>query len=281
MNSGTDKLEFATHFAGQKWLRGKFFKTAWLILLCLCGLQVEAQNNFTNAARTNIIHATFAFREVNGQLYSPDDKLWKTLAGKIAAVQEDGVVVQTFKTKNNYEKVFVAGSGNPGAQGSSSDHYANHLVSSELVPEKRIFIKHFLKGAVDQQISVAVMKTGTVQVSGTVFEEWDCGTTPTPERLSQSKAEDDKAEEMIKAKKAEAKAKAAERKKTADARALQANQDAAGNGDSFGLMRMGERYRDGEGVDKDLAKAKEYFQKAVDADPKNFIAKEELSKLQQ
>ena len=41
---------------------------------------------------------------------------------------------------------------------------------------------------------------------------------------------------------------------------------------------MGERFRDGDGVEKDLVKARDYLQKAVDAG--SITAKEELSKLE-
>jgi len=78
---------------------------------------------------------------------------------------------------------------------------------------------------------------------------------------------------------AAAKAKTEASKKSGVAAALKSNQDAAAKGDSYGLMRMGERYRDGDGVDKDLAKAKDYLQKAADAG--SPTAKEELSKLNQ
>jgi hypothetical protein len=57
------------------------------------------------------------------------------------------------------------------------------------------------------------------------------------------------------------KAKAAE----GAARALKLNQDAAAAGDAYGLMRMGERYRDGDGVAKDFDKAREYLTRAVAA----------------
>jgi len=76
---------------------------------------------------------------------------------------------------------------------------------------------------------------------------------------------------------ADAKAKAGEQKILGAARALQANQEAAAKGDSFGLLRMGQRYRDGDGVEKDLSKAKEYLQKAADAG--SPTAAEELAKL--
>ena len=66
-------------------------------------------------------------------------------------------------------------------------------------------------------------------------------------------------------------------KETAKNKALKFNQDAADKGDAYGLMRMGERYRDGEGVEKDLAKAKYYLTKAAAAGSET--AANELSKL--
>jgi hypothetical protein len=63
------------------------------------------------------------------------------------------------------------------------------------------------------------------------------------------------------------------------ARALKFNQDLADKGDAYGLLRMGERYRDGDGVPKDLNKAREYFTKAIAAG--SPPAAEELEKLNQ
>jgi TPR repeat protein len=74
------------------------------------------------------------------------------------------------------------------------------------------------------------------------------------------------------------KAEAENRAKQAKTLALKSNQDAAAKGDMFGLLRMGERYRDGDGVEKDLAKARDYLQKAADAG--SPTAKDELSKLE-
>jgi hypothetical protein len=112
---------------------------------------------------------------------------------------------------------------------------------------------------------------GTLAV-GDALELWnyDAPPVPTPEQLAAARAAQEKA-------KADAKAKAAAQKADGEARALQANQDAAAKGDSFGLMRMGERYRDGDGVEKDLSKAREYLQKAADAG--SPTAKDELSNL--
>lgn len=64
---------------------------------------------------------------------------------------------------------------------------------------------------------------------------------------------------------AAAKAKAAATKKAADEKALASNQAAADKGDAYGLLRMGERYRDGDGVAKDLPTARVYFTKAAAA----------------
>lgn len=62
------------------------------------------------------------------------------------------------------------------------------------------------------------------------------------------------------------------------AKVLKSNQSDADRGDAYGLMRMGERYRDGEDVQKDLVKAKAYLAKAAAAG--ETTAADELSKLQ-
>jgi TPR repeat protein len=54
-------------------------------------------------------------------------------------------------------------------------------------------------------------------------------------------------------------------KQSITAKAVAFNQSQADKGDAFGLQRMGERYRDGDGVPKDLVKAKDYLSKAVAA----------------
>lgn len=59
--------------------------------------------------------------------------------------------------------------------------------------------------------------------------------------------------------------------------AVRYNQELAAKGDEYGLLRMAERYRDGDGVEKDLTKAKEYFNKAIAVG--STTAAEELKKL--
>jgi hypothetical protein len=73
------------------------------------------------------------------------------------------------------------------------------------------------------------------------------------------------------------KAKAEAPKIEASAKALKYNQDLADKGDPTGLLRMGERYRDGDGVEKDLVKAKSFLQRAADAG--SPTAAEELKNL--
>ena len=49
----------------------------------------------------------------------------------------------------------------------------------------------------------------------------------------------------------------------AEASAVAFNQTAADRGDAYGQMRMGERYRDGDGVPKDETKARDFFAKSA------------------
>jgi TPR repeat protein len=61
------------------------------------------------------------------------------------------------------------------------------------------------------------------------------------------------------------KRKIIEAKKAAADKVVKWNQAQADKGDTYGLLRMGERYRDGDGVEKDLSKAQEYLMKAANA----------------
>lgn len=53
--------------------------------------------------------------------------------------------------------------------------------------------------------------------------------------------------------------------KSEQARILKNLQELADKGDTYGLLYMGERYRDGNGVPKDLVKARDYFMKSAAA----------------
>jgi TPR repeat protein len=60
-------------------------------------------------------------------------------------------------------------------------------------------------------------------------------------------------------------------------KALQYNLDLAKKGNDYGEYRMGQRYRDGEDVPKDMAKAREWFVKAIAHG--NLAASNELARL--
>ena len=89
---------------------------------------------------------------------------------------------------------------------------------------------------------------------------------PTPEELAASTALA-----------AAAKAQADALKKKADDAALKYDLDLAAKGDAYGELRMGKRYRDGEGVAKDPVKARQMF--SPSADQGNPDAASDLAKL--
>lgn len=97
--------------------------------------------------------------------------------------------------------------------------------------------------------------------------------TPSPEQLEQevnlAKYRIENHPIVVKAKAdAEARQRLLEKVKTAREHALKLNQEQAEKGDPTALRRMGERYRDGDGVDKNESEAAKYFKKADDATEK-------------
>ena len=177
-------------------------------------------------------------RKVNGQIYRNDQLPYKS--GSVL-FNESGIVTLAYSRYG----------------GEAGERFALTNYTGEIVADKTI--------------SARCLKVGIYNWGSQPLELFDCGTPylpppPTPEEIA--------AQEKTKM---EAKAKAAGQKQAATARALQSNQAAAAKGDSFGLLRMGERYRDGEGVEKDFTKARDYLQKASDAG--SFTAKDELEKL--
>jgi hypothetical protein len=114
---------------------------------------------------------------------------------------------------------------------------------------------------------VHALQTGKAQTAYGTLLVYDCGTpwTPpppaplTPEQIAAAKAKADAA------------------KKSAEDKALKFNQDASAQNDPYGLLRMGERYRDGEGVAKSLPQARDYLARAAAAG--NLTASNELANL--
>ena len=149
---------------------------------------------------------------------------------------------------------------------------------------RRVAIRNF-QGEVTsgKKLWVKATRDGVYMDGSEPLELWDCGTAPSKTDLQEKAREeylDYQKRQAEKNRAVEIAQKAAAAKMQAAAlAALKANQDAAAKGDMFGLLRMGERYRDGDGVEKDLGKAREYLQKAADAG--SPTAKEELSNLNQ
>jgi TPR repeat protein len=148
---------------------------------------------------------------------------------------------------------------------------------------RRVAIRNF-QGEVTsgKTLYIRALRNGIYQDGSEPLELWDCGVPLSKEEMNEKQAAEFREYQRMKQERQIAAEKAAEiraeKKKAADAAALKANLAAAEKGDAYGLLRMGERYRDGNGVEKDLGKAREYLQKAADAG--SPTAKEELSKLE-
>lgn len=103
------------------------------------------------------------------------------------------------------------------------------------------------------------------------------GKLPAIKKRPLTDTEKDELKKNAEAAKAASDAKKQADKKVMDEKILAANQKAADQGDAYGLLRMGQRYRDGDGVEKDLDKARNYLRQA--ALKGSETAKKELDQL--
>lgn len=94
----------------------------------------------------------------------------------------------------------------------------------------------------------------TAAGSSRTIRKYDYGTPWTPPPLTP---------EQLAAQRAAQKADLEARKKFAGEKVLARDKAAAANDDADGLERMAERYRDGNGVEKDLIRAQIYFKRAA------------------
>jgi len=148
-----------------------------------------------------------------------------------------------------------------GSWGVNTVAVTNYPDSNELVSGHNFYCAGFRKGIVNEDGGLKLQ----------CYEFFDLYAY----RAAKAKQAKKFAEEAIQ----QARIKALAAQEHAKQVALKSNQDAAAKGDSIGLLRMGERYRDGDGVEKDLAKAKDYLQRAADAG--SPTAAEELKNLSQ
>jgi TPR repeat protein len=146
------------------------------------------------------------------------------------------------------------------------------VVLVEVSHDRRVAVTNYSGQAIEGHRFLAfAVQTGHYENGLLYLDLFDCGVPfvpppPTPEQMERAKA----------AAKAEAKQKE-NRQRLAETTALKYNQELADKGDAYGQLRMGERYLKGEGVEKDLDKARRYLQ--MSADQGNGTARKLLEQL--
>jgi hypothetical protein len=222
-------------------------------------------------------------RIINGKIYDPQKSpLWKHLPAevtthgsslKVTSIGEISLVCEVFRT------VFDDG-GRYGIFQRIGEEYVktilvyNHPAHSAMTTETVIDER----GKTPTTKPFLAMRAGNWRTNKLVLEAYDCGLPDTAENRMKAGIAIPTAEELAAPARQAAEA-AAGKKQAVDVKALNWNMEQAAKGDAYGLLRMGQRYRDGDGVQKDMAKATEYFTKAVQAGSPS--AEAELSRLNQ
>ncbi len=160
--------------------------------------------------------------------------------------------------RTTFIKMCSEGHRNAGRIRQHIDRNEKRLVSSTLIPAQRLFINNYSNGAIDQEISIRAINTGTIKIAGQVLEEWDAGKPyvpppPTPEQ--------------IKAAQEAAATRAAEEKKRAlqgQINAVRWLQSQATNGDTYAQCSLGEHYLNGQGCETNRDLGIQWLQKAAD-----------------
>jgi hypothetical protein len=241
-------------------------KTIIALAIWLVKLSVQSQQQ-------EVFTPNDSLREIGGHLYNIERSIfWTNFTGDCAEVSGDLVVIQTFTIQPTYGASTRSEIHNDGINSFRVNVPTRIKTGEEKIIGQKIVLRNYPVenlAAVGKTISCRAMRIGVTNYNGSVLELYDCGKVyhpPPPKPLTP--------EEI-----AAAKAKADAAKKAAQVRALKGNQEDADKGDAYGLLRMGERYRDGDGVEKDLSKAREYLAKAANAG--SSTAADELSKMNQ
>jgi hypothetical protein len=244
--------------------KSKIMKTTLLAVLIGCALACSAQTNISPVYVTNYVAAAESFRRVEGKLYNVTNSvLWKHLEGECTHVAKNGVVVQQFDitvdrtyAPVNYKRDFFGHPSGP-----------KRMVTGETTtktPTKAVFLRNYTNMqavANGSRIVARAMLVGAIDMEGERLECWDCGTrvlVPVVNRVI-------------------TKADLANKKAAVDAAVLKWNQEQSEKGNDFGQYQMGIRYLKGDGVPKDLDKARDYLFKAAAQGNKDAAA--ELAKL--
>ena len=197
-------------------------------------------------------------RAVDGQIYNIEKSvLWKSLDGDIVKVLTNGIVVRTFTVEAKQQAVverratFAMGS----PTGGFHDETKLVNVGTQKVPSKKIIIQNYPdenNPAVGQTLSsIKAMLVGTTDYNGDRLELWDYGKLPTPDDFKRLKDKNDAQQQAAQKQLDEQRRIDLEKKKVADAEDLKRDMALAENGESAPLRRMGERYRNCNGVPKD------------------------------
>lgn len=171
-------------------------------------------------------------REIGGKVFKVDDS-WVTFSGTVEQVHPGaGVRIRGYYT----------GQENPG-----SDFFVIHF-PYQVAEGDQIGGGGFAYKALD----AGTYTYSTAANSTRTIHQLDYGSVwtappPTPAQIAAQRKKDE-----------------ANKKKGED-NALKYNQKLAAQGDAYGLLRMGERYRDGDGVETNLTLAKIYLQRAINA----------------
>jgi hypothetical protein len=232
---------------------------------------VVALTFFSWHAGAQKYYAPPCYSAVNGKVYDVNNsQLWVIMDGNIVKILTNEIVVQTFTIEKKQQAVVVRRQ-NQSAYGYSNKYHDETKmvdVGTEKVLGRKIIIKNYPieeNTAVGKTINFQAMQTGTLDYNGDKLELWDLGTYPPEDFFMKLKAAQRAAQNQLDEQRRVATEKKDAKKQAVKDNVLNSNQDAADKGDAYGLLRMGERYRDGDGVEKDLAKAKYYLTKAAAA----------------
>ena len=228
-----------------------------LILGALCGLATSSPAQTRYGSHPSVDVSTNFIRVVDGKIYDiRSSQLWHDISGKIIKKLDDGVTLQTYVTKNEYAD--VAGQGNAeqhvGAYSAVGIGPRRVVVSSEVVPDKTIMLKHYMIGQVGQTVSVRAMMIE----GGDASELWDYGKPYVPPPLTP---------EQIKAAQEAANARAIANKKKAEetqVNAVRWLQPQATNGNASAQCRLGLHYLNGQGCETNREQAIYWLKKAAD-----------------
>jgi hypothetical protein len=212
---------------------------------------------------------------VNGQIYDQARcQLWRVMDARILKISGSVVLVQTYTTENVQQAVVERHRSFAMGVPTGGYHDETKLVNvgTRDVDDKKIVLLNYSTTqnvAVGERVSFCAMQVGTTNYDGKQIELWDMGTKPSASDLK--RLQDGYAAKQLESQKQIAEQqrvvaeKAAAKKKAGQEKLLKHYQEQAESGNAFALLRLGEFYRDGDGVPKDLTKARDYLTKATAA----------------